>query len=76
MIKSMFQKSPTKQIKNRKHPEYFELTLLSLLSYMKLMCTSMADGELAALRREKETFRGMEMLNVLNLSSSVKGTLR
>lgn len=36
----------------------------------------MADGELDPLRMEKETFRGTEMLNVLNLSRSVEGMLR
>lgn len=36
----------------------------------------MADGELVPLRREKEILRGMEMLNVLNLSGSIKGVLR
>lgn len=36
----------------------------------------MAGGELAPLRVENETFRGVEILNVLNLSSSVKGMLR
>lgn len=38
--------------------------------------TSMADGEFSPLRGERETFRGMEMLNVLHLSSSVKRMLR
>lgn len=36
----------------------------------------MADGEFSPLRGERETFRGMEMLNVLHLSSSVKRMLR